>query len=196
MPTFGVPEWFFKVYVLLIAAGYIVSLVIAWVFEITPEGLKLESDVDRSTYKPTRAGKGNVVIITLLVIALGVSLTFNITGLRDRSGVTADVGHLTSIAVLPFASLSADPDNEFFTAGIHADLLTTLAKVTEMRVISGTSVAEYGGTTKNAREIGEELNVDTIVEGAVRRAGDALAAGDRGVLWTDFTTEHRARGAH
>ncbi len=174
MPTFGVPEWFFKVYVLLIAAGYVVSLVIAWVFEITPEGVKLESDLDRASYKPAAHGRGNILIIALLVIALGISLTFNITGLRGGKHSVSDNAAPDSIAVLPFASLSADPDNEFFTAGIHADLLTTLAEVTDLRVISGTSVAEYRETTKNAREIGRELDVKTIVEGAVRRVGEQV----------------------
>ncbi|MDJ0699229.1 MAG: hypothetical protein QNJ07_05185 [Woeseiaceae bacterium] len=174
MPTFGVPEWFFKIYVLLIAAGFVISLIVAWVFEITPEGVKLESDLDRSTYKPPTQGKGNVIIIALLVIALGVSLTFNFTGLRERSRTLPDDVQLGSIAVLPFASLSTNPENEFFTAGIHADLLTTLAENTDLRVISGTSVAEYRDTTKNAREIGDELDVDTIVEGAVRRAGEQV----------------------
>ena len=72
LPTFGVPEWFFRVYVIIIGAGFVVSLVIAWVFEITPDGVKLESDVDRSTYVPPGSGKLNVVIIALLAIALGV----------------------------------------------------------------------------------------------------------------------------
>jgi len=174
LPTFGVPEWFFKVYVVIIAAGFVVSLVIAWVFEITPDGVKLESDVDRSTYNPPQRGKLNLAIIGLLVVALGVSLTFNVTGLRGGGDGPGDDRQLDSIAVLPFVSLSADPDNQFFTDGIHADLLTRIAENTQLRVISGTSVAEYRDTTRNVRDIGKDLDVATIVEGTVQRSGEQV----------------------
>jgi TolB-like protein len=174
LPTFGVPEWFFKVYVIIVLAGFMLALIIAWVFEITPDGVKLERDVDRSTYEPqSRSGK-NSIIIGLLVIALGISITFNITGMR---GDALDLGAITkhnSVAVLPFTSRSTNEENRFFADGIHDDILTRLAEIKSLRVISRTSVNEYRDTTRNLRQIGEDLGVSAIVEGAVQRVGDQV----------------------
>ena len=174
LPTFGVPEWFFRAYVLVIFAGFIASLIIAWVYEITPEGVKLDRDVDRSKAAAPSRSKSNAVIIALLAVALGVSITFNVTGIRNGEVQTADALSDLSIAVLPFTSRSADPDNQFFADGIHDDLLTRLADIGSLRVISRTSVNEYRDTTKNLREIGSELGVATVVEGAVQRSGDQV----------------------
>jgi len=172
LPTFGAPEWFFKIYVILVMGGFVVSIIIAWVFEITADGVKLERDVDRSNEKPDSEGGKNYIFIGLLIIALGISITFNITGMR---GDAIDLGEQTahnSIAVLPFTSRSTNEENQFFTDGIHEDILTRLAEIKSLRVISRTSVNEYRDTGRNVREIAENLGVSTIVEGAVQRSGD------------------------
>jgi TolB-like protein/Tfp pilus assembly protein PilF len=175
LPTFGVPEWFFRAYVLLIFAGFVISLVLAWIFEVTPEGVKLESEVDRSKQAPRRSGKSNAIIIALLAVALGVSITFNVTGIRNQDTPQATAStEPPSLAVLPFTSRSTDPDNQFFADGIHDDLLTRLADIESLRVISRTSVNEYRDTIKNLRDIGAELDVTTIVEGAVQRSGNQV----------------------
>lgn len=176
LPTFGVPDWFFRAYVIVIFGGFVVSLVLAWVFEVTPEGVKLESKIDRSKQAPRKRGKSNAIIITLLVLALGVSITFNVTGIRSQDSAQQPTAatEAPSIAVLPFTSRSADPDNQFFADGIHDDLLTRLADIESLRVISRTSVNEYRDTTKNLRDIGAELDVTTIVEGAVQRSGNQV----------------------
>jgi len=176
LPTFGVPEWFFRAYTLAIIGGFFVSLILAWVFEVTPEGVKFEHEIDRSHEGPRNRGKSNIVIIALLVVALGVSISFNVTGIRDQSEiqVAAASGQANSIAVLPFTSRSADLDNQFFADGIQDDLLTRLADIESLRVISRTSVNEYRDTTKNLRDIAAELGVATIVEGAVQRSGDQV----------------------
>jgi TolB-like protein/tetratricopeptide (TPR) repeat protein len=174
LPTFGVPDWFFRAYVIVIFAGFIVSLVLAWIFEITPEGVKLEREIDRKT-EPTRdRSRSNVAIIALLAIALGVSITFNVTGIRNQQQELVPSSPGNSIAVLPFTSRSTDPENQFFADGMHDDLLTRLADIDSLRVISRTSVNEYRDTNKNLREIGAELGVATIVEGAVQRIGDQV----------------------
>lgn len=174
LPTFGVPEWFFRVYVFIILGGFVVSLVLAWVFELTPEGVKLDGEIDRSAQVPPERGKSNTIIIALLVLALGVSITFNVTGIRNpdlaEEPTTATVA--PSIAVLPFSNRSPDPDNQFFADGLHDDLLTRLADIDSLRVISRTSVNEYRDATRNLRDIGMELGVTTIVEGAVQRSGE------------------------
>lgn len=175
LPTFGAPEWFFRVYVIVILCGFVVSLVLAWVFEITPDGVKLERELDRTSTRRATRGRSNTIIIALLVLALGVSITFNVTGVRNQQAaaeVTTSGTH--SIAVLPFTSRSTEPDNVFFADGIHDDLLARLADIESLRVISRTSVNEYRDTTKNLRQIGAELGVDTIVEGAVQRSGDQV----------------------
>jgi TolB-like protein len=174
LPTFGVPDWFFRAYVLVIFAGFVVSLVLAWVFEVTPEGVKLESEIDRSQEPVLTKVKSNVIIIALLAIALGVSITFNVTGVRESNEIPLASAEQPSIAVLPFTSRSADPENRFFADGVHDDLLTRLADIESLRVISRTSVNEYRDTTKNLRDIGVELGVSTIVEGAVQRSGDQV----------------------
>jgi TolB-like protein/Tfp pilus assembly protein PilF len=112
------------------------------------------------------------IIIGLLVIALGVSITFNITGMRGAALDLEDESTHNSIAVLPFTSRSTIEENQFFTDGIHEDILTRLAEIKSLRVISRTSVNEYRDTGRNLREIAENLGVSTIVEGAVQRSGD------------------------
>lgn len=173
LPTFGASEAAFKIYVLVVIAGLVVALGAAWAFEVTPEGVKLEKNVDREQSITKRTGrKLDLAIIGLLAIALAISVTLNVTGMRDvpveTSGAVAD----SSIAVLPFTSRSTDPENQLFADGIHDDLLTRLANISALKVISRTSVMEYRNTSKNLREIAEELGVGTILEGAVQRVGD------------------------
>jgi TolB-like protein/Tfp pilus assembly protein PilF len=175
LPTFGANENVFQIYVLVVIAGFVVSLICAWVFEITPDGVRLEKDVDRSSPAIEKSNRNmNYAIIGLLVIALLVSLTFNVTDnqLLQSGDNDGKMSMRRSIAVLPFTSRSNDPENVFFADGIHDDLLTKLARFGSFRVISRTSVLEYRDSVKNLRQIGDELGVDTILEGAVQKSGD------------------------
>jgi TolB-like protein/Tfp pilus assembly protein PilF len=167
LPTFGASDAFFQIYVIVVIAGFVVSVILAWIFQVTPEGVKLDRDADRSAPVDQRARqKMNYTIIALLVVALTVSVTFNVSNIETGSVSRA------SIAVLPFASRSANPENRVFADGIHDDLLTRLGNVNALKVISRTSVMEYRDTTKNLRQIGEELGVESVLEGAVQRIGD------------------------
>ena len=171
MPTFGAPDWAFQIYVIVVIGGFLISLVFAWIFELTPEGLKLERDVDRSTSTVVQTGRRlDFAIIVLLVIALAISLTLNVTGMREPERAA----NRLSIAVLPFSSLSSNPDNRLFADGVHEDLLTRLANISSLKVISRTSVMEYRDTKRNLRQIGGELGVGTVVEGSVQRSGDSV----------------------
>jgi len=175
LPTFGASESAFKIYVIVVAVGFLVSLVGAWMFEVTPDGVRLEKNVDRTeSITPQTGPRLDFLFISLLLIALGVSVTLNVTGLRETPEVTEAAGDRLSIAVLPFTSRSTDPENQLFADGIHDDLLTRLANIGALKVISRTSVMEYRDTTKNLREVGEELSVGTILEGAVQRSGDSV----------------------
>lgn len=173
LPEFGMGDWF-RTWVYVVAGGFVVSVIAAWVFEITPEGVKLESELDRSDYKPTKSETWKFVLVGMLVIALVVSLSINLTSLSDRRASFSSSTAYSSIAVLPFENRSADPENRFFADGIHDDILGRLASVDALNVISRTSVNEYRATSKNAQQIGQELGVETIVEGSVQRAGDQV----------------------
>ena len=174
LPTFGATESAFQAYVIFVLIGFFVAVILAWVVQITPGGLKLDSEVDRSTPPDSRPKiLMNYVIIGLLAVALGVSITFNVTGVREHQPAAAEqAAGKPAIAVLPFASLSSDPDNALFTDGIHGDILTQIAIIGSCKVISRTSVMEYRDTTKNVRQIGEELDVGTVLQGSVQRIGD------------------------
>ncbi len=176
LPTFGASESAFQIYVVVVVAGFLASLVLAWIFEVTPEGVKLEKNVDRSDSATQEKRHGvNFIFIALLVIALGISVTLNVTGMRDaHEAPPPAVVDRSSIAVLPFTSRSTDPENQLFADGIHDDLLTRLANVAALKVISRTSVMEYRDTTKNLRQVAEELGVGVILEGAVQRVGDSV----------------------
>ena len=117
----------------------------------------------------------NAVIIALLVLALGISITFNVSGIRsaDESAPVAEATR-TSIAVLPFANRSTDAENQFFADGIHDDILTRLADIESLRVISRVSVDQYRDAARDMRQIGLDLDVGNIVEGAVQRIGDQV----------------------
>ena len=176
LPTFGAPEWAFQTYVIIVICGFILSLIFAWIFEITPAGVKLDRDVDHTAPASDKSpARMNFAIIGLLVVALTISITFNLTGVRNSTGPTEDAIARPSIAVLPFKNLSTDPENALFADGIHDDLLTKLANNKSLRVISRTSVMQYrDDTTRDIPQIGEELNVDTLLEGTVQRIGDSV----------------------
>jgi TolB-like protein/tetratricopeptide (TPR) repeat protein len=175
LPTFGASESAFQIYVVIVVAGFLVSLVLAWIFEVTPEGVKLEKNVDRSESTTPKTGRRlDFIFIALLVIALGISVTLNVTGMRDTPVMPPQAVDRSSLAVLPFTSRSTDPENQLFADGIHDDLLTRLANVAALKVISRTSVMEYRDTTKNLRQVAEELGVGVVLEGAVQQVGDSV----------------------
>ena len=174
LPTFGATEGVFQVYVIVVIIGFFVAVVLAWIFEITPEGVKRDRDVvQRDQVNARSKSTMNYLIIGLLAVALGVSITFNVTGLRNgEAPIEAAVAEKPAIAVLPFASLSSDSENLIFADGIHGDILTQLANIGSCKVISRSSVMEYRNTTKNVRQIGEELDVGSVLQGSVQRVGD------------------------
>jgi len=194
-PILELPDWVAKLVLLIIAIGFIPALVLAWAFEMTPEGVKREKDVDRAQSVTRQTGqKLNRVIIgvLVLVILMMVAERFWIFGPDNpepitQTNTTTEPGQATaievtslfpadkSIAVLPFTNRSAGTENtQFFSDGIHDDLLTTLSKIHELKVISRTSVMAYRDTTKNMREIGDELGVTNLLEGGVQQAGDRV----------------------
>jgi TolB-like protein len=194
LDVIGAPDIVLRSVVVVLALGLLPALVFAWVFEMTPEGVKRESEIDRSQSITGQTGKKlNLVTIMLVIAAVTFVLAERywprITGPAEVSSqaqlanagekptnvVPAEVtGNEKSIAVLPFANRSNQQDDLFFTDGIHDDLLTQLAKIHDLNVISRTSVMEYRDTKKNLREIGAELNVGTILEGGIQKVGNRV----------------------
>ncbi|NIM70537.1 MAG: tetratricopeptide repeat protein [Xanthomonadales bacterium] len=187
----GAPDWIIQALVVLAIVGLPAVLIFAWVFEMTPEGLKREKDVVRgSSIAPQTGRRLDRVIIAFLVVAVGVLLVDRFMagpgpaqGLPTEPAVptvpveavqTPTAADRPSVAVLPFAFRSTNPEDEFFAEGIHDDLLTQLAKIGSLKVISRTSVMEYKDTTKKIPDIARELGVATIVEGGVQRSGSRV----------------------
>jgi len=183
-PILRLPEWAVTLVTVLLIIGFPVAVIFAWVYELTPEGLKKSQQVTASENVSSVTGrKLDFVIIGLLLVVVVfqildnyalVGTTEQLAESESEQSAEAVVAPNRSIAVLPFENLSPDPENAFFADGIHDDLLTQLAKISSLKVISRTSVLEYRNSPKNMRQIGEELGVATILEGGVRRAGNTI----------------------
>ena len=170
LPVFDVQNWIIRLLVVLIIIGFPVAVACAWAFEITPEGLKRTQEVDPTT--PHRI-RGPWIYIVLISVAVSILLFF-LGRYTAPTGITSGDGN-KSIAVLPFATLSDDQDDAYFADGVQDQILTNLAKVSDLRVISHTSVRQYkSGAERNMREIGRQLGVAYIMEGTVQRARDRL----------------------
>jgi TolB-like protein/lipoprotein NlpI len=173
--NFGAPDWVAKSVLFILMLGFPLAVVFAWAFELTPDGIKREKDVKRDESITAQTGKKlNGVIIALLVVAVVVLLverSFRTAAPPTEEVVATESADL-SIAVLPFDNRSNREEDEFFTEGIHDDLLTTMANIGSMKVISRTSVLEYKDTTKKIPEIARELGVANVLEGGVQRAGN------------------------
>ncbi len=190
MEAFGAPDWALKTLLLLLLLGFPVAVFFAWAFEMTPEGIKREKEVDRSQSITSQTGrKLDRAIIGILVLALAyfvwdkfgarqVQSPSNVqtaaVAADDEAPAETSLPNDKSIAVLPFENRSRQEGDEFFASGIHDDLLTQLAQISSLRVISRTSVAQFKGTTLSIREIAETLGVATILEGGVQRAGNQV----------------------
>jgi len=175
IPLLSLPDWIGRLVFLLLVIGFPLSLILAWAFELTPEGIKLEKDVVRSESVTHLTGRK---LDFFIIAALSLVLVFVVVDqyVLEEPSLSPEVAEsLRSIAVLPFANRSAEEENAaFFSDGIHDELLTRLAKIADLKVISRTSVMKYRDTTKNMRQIGAELGVGSILEGGVQRAGDRV----------------------
>jgi TolB-like protein/Tfp pilus assembly protein PilF len=170
LPVFDIPNWIIRLLVVLIIIGFPTAVACAWAFEITPEGLKRTEDVDRAV--PHRI-HGPWIYIVVIGVAVSISLFF--VGRYTAPTVTKIHDENKSIAVLPFATLSDDRNDVYFADGVQDQILTDLGKISDLRVISHTSVRQYQtGAERNIREIGRQLGVAYIMEGSVQRARDRL----------------------
>jgi TolB-like protein/Tfp pilus assembly protein PilF len=170
-PFFEIPNWTVRLVVLLLIHGFPIALILAWAFELTPEGLKRTEAVDREAAKlsPNKAW----LYVVVLAAALSAALFF--VGRYTAPKIARSSEPLAkSIAVLPFENLSRDPDNAYFAQGIQEEILTRLAKIADLKVISRTSTQRYQSKPGNLSEIAKQLGVANILEGSVQKAGDTV----------------------
>lgn len=211
LDAISAPNWILQVFILAAAVGLPVVLIFAWVFEITPEGVKRESEIDRSkSITPNTGRKLDRVIIAFLAVAVmllladrftatertGAAATAEPVGGRSAAEILADAkgdnAGEKSIAVLPFLALSSGQDDEYFADGLTEEILNALAQLPELLVTARTSSFHFKGQDMPIQEIAAKLGVSAVVEGSVRRAGERLRvtaqlirAADGFHLWSD-----------
>src|SRR5216117_2536859 len=173
-PFFEIPNWAVRLVVLAVIAGFPIALIIAWAFELTPEGIKSTEDAD-ATAKQSHGRAWVYVAIIGAVLSLGLFVlgryTANTGAPRHSQAAAAPQ---KSIAILPFENLSEEKVNAYFAEGIKDEILTKLAAVRDLKVISRTSTSKYQSKPDNLKTVAQELGVSTILEGAVQRAGDKV----------------------
>lgn len=187
LPIMQAPDWFSQMVLILLAIGFPFALIFAWAYEMTPEGLKLEKDVDRTASITNETGhRLNRMIIGVLVVAVGLLLADKF--LLSKSDVSVEQVAATesdeslevtttgtpSIAVLPFANMSADESSTYFSDGLADTLLHMLAQIREIRVAARTSSFQFRDQNTDITKIAEALNVGTVLEGSVQKSGNKI----------------------
>ena len=188
-PAFDAPPWVMKIFIIVIIFGFPMALIFSWAFEITPEGIKLESEIEPSKSIKQRTGRKIVAVtIALAVLAAGLFVyqlvgrdrwarRFNLeTAEGGRPGGASIPADQKSIAVLPFVNMSADKNDEYLSDGMTEELINVLAKVPGLRVPGRTSCFAFKAKNEGDifRKVGDQLHVGTVLEGSVRKAGDKL----------------------
>ncbi len=171
-PFFEVPNWAVRLVVLLIIIGFPIALVIAWAFELTPEGLKRTEVADAAPAPRSRSRAWIYVVLIAGVLSAGLFFLGRFTASTKQSVLAAVSSK--SIAVLPFDNLSRDPDNAYFASGIQDEIITRLAKIADLKVISRTSTQQYQSKPGNLSEIAKQLGVANILEGSVQKVADQV----------------------
>jgi len=187
-PIFGLADELVRLFVIILVIGFPLILIFSWLYELTPEGLKLEKDVDRTGSLAHHTGKKlDRAIIVVLALALGYFAfdKFVLDPSRDaareetvarqaRTDALVESFGENSIAVLPFVNMSDDASNEYFSDGISEELLNLLAKIPQLRVISRSSAFSFRGKDIDIPTLAEQLNVAHVLEGSVRKAGNKV----------------------
>src|SRR5438445_1161040 len=174
LPTFEAPAWVMKAFVVFLALGFVVALMISWAFEMTPQGMKRTADVSPDEVIPYWSKrKFAALIIGVAVIAAGL-LAFQL--LRSPRSTTTAPASAKSVAVLPFVNMSADKNDEYLSDGMTEELINVLSKMPGLRVPGRTSCFAFKGKNEEDifRKVGDQLHVGTVLEGSVRKAGDKL----------------------
>ena len=187
-PIFEIPNWALRLIVLAIIIGFPIALVLAWAFELTPEGIKHTEDVDLSDKRASK--KRTWIYVTLIGAALSAALFFVGRLSAPNSSASPAVLPEKSIAVLPFENQNRDPDTDYLCDGIPESIINSLSELPRLKVMSRNSVFHYKGKEPDAQTVGKELKVQTLLTGRVRQRGDSLTIGvelinaqDNSQLW-------------
>jgi serine/threonine-protein kinase len=182
-PFFEIPNWAVRLVILLLILGFPAALIFSWAFEITPEGIKRESEIESDKSITRSTGRKLVGLTVLLAVIAASLLVFQLVRPKaepEKSVATQSSGEAKtqispkSVAVLAFDNLSDDKGSEYFSDGISEELLTVLQKIPGLHVAARTSAFSFKGKNATAQEIGEKLGVAHLVEGSVRKAGDVV----------------------
>src|SRR5437016_4926334 len=172
-PFLEIPNWIVRLVIILIAIGFPIALVIAWAFEITPQGIERTEGADTMPVAPgQREHAWMYVAIVGAVLSIGLFFLGRY-GFRNATSSSSELP-AKSIAVLPFDNLSRDPDNAYFAEGVQDEILTRLAKIADLKVISRTSTQRFKSAPSDLREIAKQLGVMNILEGSVQKASDQV----------------------
>jgi len=171
-PFFEIPNWGVRLIVLIIVIGFPIALVLAWAFELTPEGIKRTEVADAEPVKRIKHRAWIYVVVIGVLISIGLFFIGRYTARTSK----AQLNELSekSIAVLPFENLSGDPNNAYFTEGVQEEILTRLARIADLKVISRTSTQRFKSSPNNLPQIAKQLGVANILEGSVQRAADQV----------------------
>jgi TolB-like protein/Flp pilus assembly protein TadD len=173
-PVFDVPNWAIRLLVVLIIIGLPMALVLAWMFEITPEGIKRTNAAD-AVGQHSRGHTWIYIVVVAAAFSIGLFFLGRYSAGNKESGRPGGPSPPEkSIAVLPFDNLSRDPDNAFFAEGVQDEILTRLAKVADLKVIARTSTQKFKSAPENLSEIAKQLGVLNILEGSVQKANDQV----------------------
>jgi TolB-like protein/Tfp pilus assembly protein PilF len=169
-PVLEIPTWATRLVIVLVLLGFPIALIFAWAFELTPEGIKRTEDVAPGESLPRRTGRKLTVLVTALAVIAAGLLAFQL--FQRSAGKATDLEK--SIAVLPFQNLSDDKANAYFASGIQEEILTRLAQIGALKVISRTSTKQYESKPGNIREVGQQLGVASLLQGSVQKVGDVV----------------------
>ena len=176
-PFFEIPSWGIRLIVLIIAIGFPIALILAWAFELTPEGIRRAETVTGATAAKSAHRAWIYVVMVAGILSIGVFFLGRYTALRTSSSpesAKAAAPSSKSLAVLPFANLSHDPDNAYFAAGIQDEIITRLAKIGELKVVSCLSTQRFKSSPDDLPAIAKELGVANVLQGSVQRSPDAV----------------------
>ena len=183
---FGIPLWAYRFVVLMVVLGFPISVVLAWAFELTPEGIKTTKAAQKESPPPTEFSRKRkwmtfafgAAVPTLIFGTLAIVFYFQAKPAGDsqepltNTPITQSTDK--SIAVLPLTNMSPEAENAFFADGVQEDILTNLSKIKDLIVISRSSTLQYRNVERNLKQVADELGVNYLVEGSVRRAGDQV----------------------
>ena len=176
-PFLEIPNWAIRLVIMLVAIGFPIALILAWAFELTPEGIRRAETVTGATAAKSAHRAWIYVVMVAGILSIGVFFLGRYTALRTSSSpesAKAAAPSSKSLAVLPFANLSHDPDNAYFAAGIQDEIITRLAKIGELKVVSCLSTQRFKSSTDDLPAIAKQLGVANVLQGNVQRSADQV----------------------